>query len=205
MRTPEPYSAAAKHPKSFISLDDADHLLSRRSDAVYVATILNAWVSRFIDAPQTLQSGDEQGEADHVDVRETKLGKFQQRVRIGRHSLLADEPESYGGLDSGPSPYDFLSAALGACTTMTMRMYAERKGIEADRFSVRVSHGKVHADDCVDCGEGREGRIDRFERLVTIDGDVDEETRQRLLEIADKCPVHRTLEAGSAVVTRLKE
>lgn len=196
--------AAAKHPKSFISLDDADHLLSRRSDAIYVATILNAWVSRFIEAPRAA-SGDEQGDAGHVDVRETKLGKFQQRVRIGRHSLLADEPERYGGLDSGPGPYDYLSAALGACTTMTMRMYAERKGIEADRFSVRVSHGKVHAEDCVDCGEGREGRIDRFERLIRIEGEVDETTRQRLLEIADKCPVHKTLEAGSAVVTRLDE
>ena len=195
---------AAKHPKSFISLDDADHLLSRRSDAIYVATILNAWVSRFIDAPQAA-AGEEHGGAGFVDVRETKLGKFQQRIRVGRHSLLADEPESYGGLDSGPSPYDYLSTALGACTTMTMRMYAERKGIEADRFSVRVSHGKVHADDCADCGEGREGRIDRFERLVTIEGDIDEQTRQKLLEIADKCPVHRTLEASSAVVTRLAE
>ncbi len=194
---------AARHPKSFVSLDDADHLLSRRADAIYVATILNAWVSRFVEAEAA--PAEDEGDSTGALVRETRLGKFQQRIRVGRHSLLADEPESYGGLDSGPSPYDFLSVALGACTTMTMRMYADHKGFEPDRLSVQVLHDKVHAKDCSDCGEGREGRIDRFERIITIDGDIDEETRQKLLKIADKCPVHRTLEASSAIVTRLAE
>lgn len=196
--------AAAKHPKSFVSLDDADHLLSRKKDAIYVAEVLSAWATRYIDDDRATQA-DAPPDPGVVDVVETGGGKFQQQIRVGHHQLLADEPVSYGGLDSGPSPYDYLATALGACTTMTMRMYAERKGIEADRFSVRVSHAKVHAEDCADCGDNREGRIDRFERVITIDGDVDPETRQRLREIADKCPVHRTLETSSAVVTTLSD
>jgi putative redox protein len=192
---------AAKHPKSFISLDDADHLLSRREDAVYVASILSAWASRYIDEARTTASADVP-EDGTVAVVETGAGRFQQHVTVGRHRLFADEPVSAGGLDTGLSPYDFLGAALGACTSMTMRLYAERKKIPATRFAVRVSHGKVHAQDCSDCGEGREGRIDRFERIVTIEGDVGEDDRRKLMEIADKCPVHRTLEANSAIVTR---
>jgi putative redox protein len=191
---------AAKHPKSFISLDDADHLLSRREDAVYVASILSAWASRYIDEAATTATAD--GPEDGaVAVVETGAGRFQQRVTVGRHRLFADEPVSAGGLDTGLSPYDFLAAALGACTSMTMRLYAERKNIPAAGFAVRVSHGKVHAEDCADCGEGREGRIDRFERIVTIEGDVGEDDRVKLMEIADKCPVHRTLEATSVIVT----
>ena len=191
---------AAKHPKSFISLDDADHLLSRREDAVYVASILSAWVSRYIDEAATTATAD--GPEDGaVAVVETGAGRFQQRVSVGRHRLFADEPVSAGGLDTGLSPYDFLAGALGACTSMTMRLYAERKNIPVIGFAVRVSHGKVHAEDCADCGEGREGRIDRFERIVTIEGDVGEDDRVKLMEIADKCPVHRTLEATSVIVT----
>ncbi len=194
--------AAAKHPKSFVSLDDADHLLSRRTDAIYVASVLSAWATRYIDDVQDKETEAALGPGV-TEVTETGHGKFQQQIRVGRHRLLADEPESYGGLDSGPSPYDYLATALGACTTMTMRMYAERKGFDVDRLSVEVSHAKVHAEDCVECGEHREGRIDRFDRVITIDGAVDEDTRQRLRAIADKCPVHKTLEAGSAVVTTL--
>jgi putative redox protein len=194
---------AARHPKSFVSLDDADHLLSNPRDAAYAAQVIAAWAGRYLDeAPPK----DEQAEADEgVTVTETGLGKFQAMVRSGSHRLLADEPESVGGLDSGPSPYDLLSAALGACTVMTLRMYAERRGIEVARFSSTVTHGKVHARDCEDCSREQKengGRIDRFERVISIEGDVDEDTRARLLEIADKCPVHRTLEAGAVVVTR---
>jgi uncharacterized OsmC-like protein/alpha/beta superfamily hydrolase len=192
---------AAKHPKSFISLDDADHLLSRREDAVYVASILSAWASRYIDEAGTAATADVPEDAA-VAVVETGAGRFQQRVTVGHHRLFADEPVSAGGLDTGLSPYDFLGAALGACTSMTMRLYAERKNIPATGFAVRVSHGKVHAEDCADCGEGRQGRIDRFERIVTIEGDVGEDDRRKLMEIADKCPVHRTLEASSVIVTR---
>lgn len=193
---------AAKHPKSFVSLDDADHLLSRPADAAYVGAVLAAWASRYIDQSGRAPAAD-QAAGDAVEVFETGAGRFQQRIIAGGHRLLADEPVGFGGLDSGPSPYDLLAAALGACTTMTMRMYAERKNIAAGRFSVRVSHGKIHAKDCIDCAKGPGGgQVDRFERVIAIEGDIGAADRDRLLQIAEKCPVHRTLEAGSVIVTR---
>lgn len=195
---------AAKHPKSFVSLDKADHLLSREEDAAYAARVIASWASGYIDT--SVQQAGSIG-IEGVDVVETGLGKFQSMVATGQHRLIADEPESVGGLDSGPSPYDYLSAALGACTTMTLRMYADRKGLSVDKIGTTVTHGKVHAADCEDCGDeikGRNGRIDRFERQISIEGDLDETTRARMLEIADKCPVHKTLEAGATVVTREK-
>ncbi|MBC2858870.1 bifunctional alpha/beta hydrolase/OsmC family protein [Stappia sp. 28M-7] len=196
---------AAKHPKSFVSLDSADHLLNDPADAAYAAGVIAAWALRYIGKAAETASAPEPDETDGVRVSETGNGKFQVSVESGRHRLIADEPEAVGGLDSGPSPYDFLSAALGACTVMTLRMYAERKGLAVERISATVTHGKVHAADCLDCTEElrtREGRIDRFERRIAIEGDLDAETRARLLEIADRCPVHRTLEAGAAIVTR---
>ena len=136
-------------------------------------------------------------------VRETGNGKFQQDVLINGHHLLADEPASVGGDGTGPSPYDLLAAALGTCTAMTLRMYAGHKKLDLPRITVDVSHGKVHAEDCKDCGEGRTGRIDRFERVIAIEGDIAPDLRSKLAEIAGKCPVHRTLEAGAAVITRV--
>lgn len=192
---------AAKHPKSFVSLDSADHLLTDLADAAYAAGVIAAWASRYIG----MEAEAAQVEAKGVEVSETGLGKFQAMVVAGRHRLIADEPEAVGGLDSGPSPYGYLSAALGACTVMTLRMYAERKGLAVTRISATVTHGKVHAADCLECTQelrGRDGRIDRFERRIAIEGDLDAETRVRLLEIADRCPVHRTLEAGAVIVTR---
>ena len=193
---------AARHPKSFVSLDTADHLVSKAQDASYAASMIATWASRYIaeDAPQ----GETDTEA--VRVSETGEGKFQNTVHAGRHRLFTDEPVSVGGLDSGPSPYDFLSAALGACTSMTLRMYANRKKAELGRITVDVSHAKIHANDCAECTEeqqGRGGRIDRFERLISIDGPVSDELRDKVEEIADKCPVHRTLEASSAVATQV--
>lgn len=200
---------AAKHPKSFVSLDNADHLLSRADDIAYAAEMIASWSSRYIDQAEDDRQSDRKGE-DRVDVHvsETQEGKFQNYVRAGRHLLLADEPKSVGGLDSGPSPYDFVSIALGACTSMTLRMYADFKKLPVRKISVTVDHSKVHADDCADCGEveaGRGGKIDRFERTISIKGDLDEATRQKMLEIADKCPVHKTLEHGAAVVTLLDD
>jgi uncharacterized OsmC-like protein/alpha/beta superfamily hydrolase len=192
---------AAQHPKSFISLDDADHLVSSGTAAAYAADVIVAWASKYIPAASA-----DSAFADHVLVRETRESKFQNMVMAGRHRLLADEPVAVGGLDSGPNPYDFLSVALGACTAMTLRIYAEHKKLALGRISVEVRHGKVAAEHCADCGhaaEGREGRIDRFERIISIDGDVDQALGDKIVEIAGKCPVHRTLEASSAVVTRL--
>ncbi len=191
---------AAKHPKSFISLDDADHLLSRRVDAIYVANVLAAWSSRYIED----SAQDEKLKAPDrgVLVRETRQGKFQNQVVSGDHQMLADEPKSVGGLDSGPSPYDYLSIALGTCTSMTLRMYADRKGWDLGRVLVVVDHDKVHADDCAECGD-REGRVDRFVREISVEGDVPQEWADKLEEIAGKCPVHRTLEKSSVVATKV--
>lgn len=193
---------AAKHPKSFISLDGADHLVTRREDAVFAARIIAAWASKYVrgDEPADAEAGD------LIRVSETGLGKFQNSVLAGKHRLLADEPTSVGGLDSGPSPYEYLSIALAACTTMTLRMYAEFKKIELPRLTVTVDHGKVAAAHCDDCGaaiEGRSGKIDRFERVIHVEGDVPPELSDKLIEIADKCPVHKTLSEGAAVVTKV--
>ncbi|MPZ40220.1 MAG: alpha/beta fold hydrolase [Rhizobiales bacterium] len=181
---------AAKHPKSFISLAGADHLLSTRSDAVYVANVLAAWAERYLDAAPTPQVREAMPRV--VTVTETGAGKFQQTIAIGPHRLTADEPIAAGGLDTGPSPYDFLLAGLGACTSMTLRIYAEHKKLPLERVSVTLSHSKIHALDCEEC-ETKEGKLDRIERVLTLTGDLSDEQRARLLEIADKCPVHRTL------------
>ena len=195
---------AAKHPKSFISLDDADHLVSRREDAAYIADVLSGWASRYISEAATKPQLRYPGKRGVVSVAETGAGKFQQEVVSGSHRLLADEPVDYGGFDSGPTPYDYLNIALGACTAMTLRLYAERKELPLDRVKVDVAHAKVHAEDCAEC-EGREGRVDRFERTLEITGDLNADQRRRLVEIADKCPVHRTLEASSVVATKVEE
>ena len=194
---------AAKHPKSFVSLDTADHLLTRETDAVYVAEVLAAWAARYVDLALWDESPPAEA-ADGVVVTETRRGKFMQEVRAGAHRFIADEPASYGGDDAGPSPYDLLVAALGACTAMTIRLYAERKQWPLERVSVRLKHDKVHAEDCAHC-ETREGRIDRIEREIELAGMLDANQRAALLEIADKCPVHRTLHSEVWISTRLKE
>lgn len=127
-----------------------------------------------------------------VVVRETGHGRFQQEIISGRHHLIADEPQDAGGLGSGPGPYDLLLASLGACTSMTLRLYAERKKLPLTRTTVRLRHSRVYATDCAEC-ETKDGMIDRIERVITLEGDLKPEDRKRLLEIADKCPVHRTL------------
>jgi uncharacterized OsmC-like protein/fermentation-respiration switch protein FrsA (DUF1100 family) len=188
---------AARHPKSFVSLAGADHLLSRPSDAGYVAKVLAAWAERYLDLPEPQPATAE----PDVVVSETRRSRFEQEISIGRHRLLADEPVSVGGLDGGPGPYDLLLAGLGACTSMTLRLYAERKSLPLDRVTVRLSHSKIHAADCESC-ETKEGMLDRIERAITLDGDLDDDQRARLLEIADKCPVHRTLTSEIEIRTR---
>ena len=191
---------AAKHPKSFVSLDDADHLLSRPEDAAYAARLIAAWAERYLD----LGAAEEAPEEGHVRVAEADPPGLRQTVQVGPHRFAADEPASVGGTGAGPTPYDLLAAALGACTTMTLRMYAERKEIPLARAAVEVRHEKVHAEDCAECEE-REGKADRFERVLHLEGDLTDEQRKRLAEIADRCPVHRTLEAGPVIVTRTAE
>jgi uncharacterized OsmC-like protein/alpha-beta hydrolase superfamily lysophospholipase len=192
---------AAKHPKSFVSLADADHLLSRRGDALYVANVLAAWAERYLEATPAAASAGAEPRA--VRVTETREGKFQQAIAVGPYRMLADEPLAVGGLDSGPNPYDLLLAGLGACTAMTLRLYADRKNLPLARVSVRLHHGKVHAADCANC-ETKVGMIDRIDRAITLEGPLDDEQRAKLAEIADKCPVHRTLESEIEIRTALE-
>jgi putative redox protein len=193
---------AAKHPKSFVSLAGADHLLSRRADAAYVGDVIAAWAERYLEAPKPIEAPPMDGEG--VTVSETGQGKFQQSVRAGRHTLTADEPVSAGGQDSGPNPYELLLAGLGACTSMTLRLYADHKSLPLEHVSVQLKHSRIHAQDCEDC-ETKEGKIDRIDRVLTLTGDLNAEQRLKLLEIADKCPVHRTLHSEISVRTRLEE
>jgi putative redox protein len=176
--------AAAKHPKSFVSLDSADHLLSDGRDAAYAARVIAAWASRYIPQEKADIGEDRH---DGVVVAETGAGKFQNAIAAGRHRLLADEPASAGGLDSGPNPYDYLAAALGACTSMTLRVYAEHKRLALGRLTVSVKHGKLPAEHCHDCGEAamdRTGKIDRFERTIIVEGGVDAVMADKLMQIA---------------------
>ena len=193
---------AARHPKSFISLDGADHLLARRSDARYAGDLIAQWCQRYL--PPTAEVPAQEQSAGTVVVGETGQGRFQQSVTMGEHRLIADEPVDVGGSDSGPSPYDLLLAGLGACTSMTLRMYAERKSIPLEHVSVLLQHSKIHASDCANC-ETSQGQIDRIDRTITLDGDLDEATRARLLDIADKCPVHRTLTSEVDIRTALAD
>ena len=185
--------AAAKHPKSFISLAGADHLISKASDAAYVARVISSWADRYLDMAVDARPTEDPPPGTVV-VHETRRGQFQQEIMIGNHRLLADEPMKDGGLGSGPGPYDLLLAALGACTSMTVRLYADHKQIPLLRTQVRLRHEKIYATDCAEC-ETREGKIDRIDRTITFDGELTAEQRARLMEIAAKCPVHRTLKS----------
>jgi len=192
---------AAKHPKSFISLDDADHLLLEEADALYAGTLIAAWSRRYIQShePSEIESAVID---NRVTVRTGSTGFFTEMFASG-HPLIADEPEAYGGGNRGPSPYDYLLAALGSCTGMTLQMYARRKQWPLENVIVRLSHAKIHARDCRDC-ETRNGKIDLLEREIELQGDLDEEQRQRLVEISDRCPVHKTLHGDIEVRTRLR-
>jgi len=152
-----------------------------------------------LDDPKRLQA-----EAGTVVVSETREGKFTQAIAAGPHAMRADEPESVGGMDSAPAPYDFLLAGLGACTSMTIRMYADLKKLPLERVTVRLRHDKIHATDCAEC-DTREGKVDRIERVIELEGALDEVQRAKLLEISNKCPVHRTLHAEIAIPTSLAE
>ncbi|MHB0773723.1 bifunctional alpha/beta hydrolase/OsmC family protein [Bradyrhizobium sp. 5.13L] len=195
---------AAKHPKSFVSLDHADHLLTKPTDALYAADVIAAWASRYVDAAKPAKAMDLLEEPRKVVVQETRKSKFDQIITVGPHHLVADEPVAAGGADAGPGPYDFLLAGLGACTSMTMRLYADRKSLPLERVTVTLRHSKIYAKDCEEC-ETREGMLDQIERDITMDGVLDAEQRKKLMEIADKCPVHRTLTSEIRIVTKAVE
>ncbi len=190
---------AARHPKSFITLDNADHLLSKPADAEYAADVIATWATRYLDLPKPAAPiGAPEG---IVRVNEVDPNGFLQDIAVGpKHHVLADEPIAYGGTDLGLSPYQLVSAGLGACTSMTIRMYARRKKWPLEHVSVDITHDKIHATDCDHC-HTETGKVDQFRRIITLEGDLDADQRKRLLEIADRCPVHRTLHSEIDIVT----
>jgi len=196
---------AARHPKSFISLDQADHLLSNGRDSRYAGEVIAAWAGRYLALPETpdVSRLPSQVIDNRVTVRTGAEG-FRTELFVNGFPLVADEPVADGGNNEGPSPYDYLMAALGACTGMTLQMYARRKGWPLEDAVVRLSHHKIHAEDCRDC-ENRERRIDMFERELELNGNLDQAQRQRLLEIAGQCPVHRTLTGEVRIDTTLRQ
>ncbi len=191
---------AARHPKSFISLDGADHLLSRKEDGHYVGEVIASWVIRYLPKPveNPLKSGSQ------VAVRLNNADAFTSEVKAGKHHFVADEPESVGGNDFGPSPYELVSSGLGACTVMTLHMYARRKKWDLQEVTCHIDHHKNYAEDLVADGQ-KPQKIDVFDRHITLTGDLDDKQKARLLEIADRCPVHRTLHGKVKILTKLIE
>jgi putative redox protein len=190
----------ARHPKSFVSLDQADHLLSNMADSRYAGAVIAAWAERYIAPPAEKTVSPPQ---DNRIAARTGPGGFLTEIQVNRHSLIADEPTAVGGTDQGPTPFDLLVAALGACTSMTLRIYADRKNWPLEAATVRLKHAKIHATDCESC-EIKEGMLDCIEREIEIEGPLDEDQKQRLLQIADRCPVHKTLTSEVKIKTRLK-
>lgn len=188
---------AARHPKSFVTLDKADHLLTRAADAEYAASLIAVWSARYLE-----KSARPDAVEDSLRVVGSAADGLRHDITAGRHHIVADEPVAAGGTDQGMTPYQLLAAALGTCTAITLRLYARRKNWLLADVSVEVRHEKRHREDCDGC-EGGGSRIDRFERIIHLTGELDDDARKRLLEIAGKCPVHRTLESHSEIVTRL--
>lgn len=192
---------AARQPKSFVALDGADHLLSDADDSRYVGSMIAAWARRYIGPSQEQFKTRVLG--DNLVVVRTEQG-YRTEIVANGHSLVADEPRRLGGTNTGPTPYELLASALGACTTITLRMYADRKGWPLDAVEVRLQHEKIHCEDCADV-EGPQSKIDHFTREISLEGSLDDKQRQRMLQIADRCPVHRTLEKPAEVTTTLVE
>jgi len=192
---------AARHPKSFISLDTADHMLNHPADAAYAGSVIAGWAARYIDARE--KTADRPPAGEHRVVTRVGRSGYRTEITAGGHSLVADEPADVGGTDTGPAPYDLLAAGLGACTAITLRMYADRKDWPMEAVTVSLVHRKVDAASCRDC-ETRTGKIDRIERVIDMTGPLETAQRQRLMEIAGRCPVHRTLQSEIDVVTTEK-
>lgn len=203
---------AAKHPKSFITLDQADHLLSDKGDANYVAAVITAWVSRYLADSFSSESASTNSHQDDalpiiepgtVIVRERDK-KFAREIFTQQHRLVSDEPVEQGGADSGANPYELLLAALGSCTSMTLRMYANHKKLDLEAIEVTLRHSRVHLDDCETCDD-KNTLVDKIDREIKLVGRLDDDQRKRLLEIADKCPVHKTLVNEIVIETKLTQ
>ena len=203
---------AARHPKSFVALDGADHLLSDRADSAFAADIISTWAARYLDesaaaaGPEAEAPAPDLGSAPAsepglVTVRSSPPGPYTQSITAGRHEFLADEPTSVGGADRGSNPYDLLLSSLGACTAMTLRMYADRKQLPLKDVEVALRHDRIHADDCSEC-DTKTGMVDHVDRVITLHGDLSVEQRESLLRIADRCPVHRSLTSEVHITTR---
>ena len=189
---------AAWHPKSFVSLDGANHMLSSKEDSGYVGTVISAWASKYLkeeEAPEL--------ETDHEVMANLGATGYTTQIIAGNHHFIADEPIKVGGSDLGPNPYELVSSGLAACTSMTIHMYARRKEWKVDNVETHVSYSKKHADDCEHC-ENDMAKIDHFEREISNKGDLDEKQLKRLMQIADKCPVHKTLSSQAQISTKLR-
>ena len=193
---------AAFHPKSFISLDKADHLLTNEADAIYAGSVIAAWAEKYLDIIEKRK-----WIKDPRDNRVlARIGQTLYRTDIlaNGHHLVADEPRSVGGNNLGPTPYDLLVSGLGACTCMTLRMYADRKKWPVESISIKLNHQKIHANECRGC-ETQSGKLDRIDLEIDIKGEINQEQKKRMLEIAEKCPVHRTLHSEMITETVLKQ
>jgi putative redox protein len=197
IKNAEEIYVSARHPKSFVSLDGADHLLMRKEDSQYAGKVIAGWASRYIEIPKDTAILTSH---DAVASLQAENG-FTTQMKLGNHYMIADEPEKVGGNDYGPTPYDLVSAGLSACTAMTIQMYAKRKGWDVQHVEVHTSYSKEHLADCEDC-EADSAKIDTFNREIKFEGDLDEKQLSRLLQIADKCPVHRTLHSETQVITK---
>lgn len=189
---------AARHPKSFVSLDGADHLLMRKEDSIYVGSVIASWAKRYISVPKTDTVSTTHQAVASLDAEDG----FTTQMTVGNHTMMADEPTSYGGNDFGPSPYELVSAGLSACTAMTVQMYVKRKGWDLQNIEVHTSHTKL-AKQAIENGEQKEIKVDTFNREIKLKGNLDEKQIQRILQIADKCPVHKTLHSDIEVVTKI--
>lgn len=198
IKNAEEIYVAAKHPKSFVSIDGADHLLLKKEDSLYVGNLIANWTKRYLNIPNTETLKTTHQALASLDATDG----FSTQMKVGSHYMMADEPTSFGGNNFGPSPYEYVSAGLSACTAMTIQMYAKRKNWLVENVEVHTSYDTIHAEDCTDC-ENENAKIAVFNREIKLLGDLDDNQVKRLLQIADKCPVHKTLHATVQVITKL--